>query len=130
MNAKNLLQLADFLTALPPSAFDMQDFCTDDQGENLRIAAHECGSVGCAVGHGPGAGFPVQPDDLDWVAYSERVFGLPVGEPTWEWCFAGGWYWTDNTPLGAAKRIRHLVEHGLPTDHYEQRRGRGYLFHG
>lgn len=41
----------------------------------------------------------------------------------WYWLFSDGWRETDNTPSGAAARIRHLLSHGLPEDWREQMSG-------
>jgi hypothetical protein len=130
MNAKNLRQLAAYLLNLPTEKFDMQDFCRDEHGEKLALNVHECGTIACAVGYGPAAGLPISEADAnDWLSYGRRVFGISPGSETWGWLFSGAWAWKDNTPVGAARRIVHLVEHGLPENAEQQRRGMApYLF--
>lgn len=128
MNAKNLLQLADFLDTLPSEKFAMDAYARDEHDEALELAAHECGTVCCAAGWGPAAGLAPLPSDDSWEEYTHRVFGVEAADPAWSWCFSGLWRRADNTPAGAAKRIRHLVEHGLPENWGEQIFGRGYVF--
>jgi len=78
----------------------------------------KCGAVACAVGHGPAAGFLAIPEDftpagnMDWGAYQGRVFDVE-GE-AFSWCFGGAWSDVDNTPQGAAKRIRYMLAKGVP----------------
>lgn len=130
MNTQNLTTLANFLDKLDPEKFDMVDFARDEHGEqHMNPKIHECTTVGCAVGWGPAAGIHVSKDDFDYFDYAKRVFGLSFGEPAFEWCFDGGWAWIDNTPTGAAKRIRHLVRSGVPDDAADQRLGMArYMF--
>ena len=96
MDKENLIKLAKYL--LSGSAdwdFDMYYYET------------------CSIGHAPEAGVP-QLEDEDYPEYSGRVFGLPVFGKQWDWCFSGRWYYHDNTPHGAARRILYLVENGAP----------------
>lgn len=111
----NLRKLAAYLLAGELKAeFNMRDF-TDPEKRNLQLLeATECGSVGCAVGHGPFAGIPKTKQET-WTQYSLRVFGL-LDDNYWEWCFSDGWALNDNTAQGAAKRILFLLEKGLPED--------------
>jgi hypothetical protein len=104
--------LAGHLQAL----FDMAEFCEADRS----LFADTCGSVGCAIGHGPYAGVEKHAEE-DWDQYSHRVFGLELA--AWAWCFSSRWRDTDNTPEGAALRIRWLHAHGVPQDWYEQSHG-------
>jgi hypothetical protein len=130
MNVENLAILANYLEGVPPPRFSMRDFAIDEYGEPLLIGAHECGTIACAAGHGPAAGFPIE-NDHNWLLYVERVFGLrPTSRgDAWRWCFAGAWSYIDDTPAGAAKRIHHLVKHGLPADSELQLRGHvPYMF--
>lgn len=127
MNVTNLLQLADHLETVSPPRFHMGNFSLDEHREGVPVHAHECGTVACAAGHGPAAGLPVEASDEDWHAYTTRVFNLT--DDAWVWCFSGTWARRDNSPQGAAKRIRHLVYQGLPADANEQRWGNApYLF--
>lgn len=124
MNVENLSRLAVFLeTEVDQSRFDMAEFSQDEFGEGLSIGAHECGTVGCAIGWGPEAGFPPLPSEQEWWTYSERVFGLKVGSPAWDWCFDADWAQVDNTPAGAAKRIRYLITNWVPQNGLEQLAG-------
>lgn len=126
MNTENLEKLATYLEQLPEGYehFDMKYYFV---AQGLRLASPDnesvlesCGTVACAIGHGPAAGIPVKSGEL-WVVYSERVFELSPS--AWDWCFGEEWVRVDNTPQGAAKRIRHYITYGLPEDAEEQRLG-------
>jgi hypothetical protein len=130
----NLTKLYKHLLALPEDYrdFDMGDFNND--GENsLEIAdrQYDCGTVACAVGRGPAAGVRVY-KDVDWFDYCKRVFGVAryggdddYGE-AFEYLFGSEWVEYDNTPHGAAARIRTYLELGgkVPAG-WEERRWAG-----
>lgn len=117
MSTANLLQLATFLDTVPKHKFDMWTFRTKGSSD-LSLAKvrddHVCGTAGCAVGYGPQAGFPILRTDLDWLSYSERVFGVEWEGDDWDFLFGAEWKDIDNTPTGAAKRIRFYIKNGLP----------------
>ena len=103
----NLKKLADYLaTGKTAMQFGMMIFCaSDDVDDNLidHASDYKCGTVGCAVGHGPYAG--IQPKfGEDWLAYSERVF-TGDDDDLWMWLFDASWTRVDNTAIGVAKRI-------------------------
>ncbi len=116
----NLRKLAGYLMQPTLRAkFDMVDFVGEISClEMSRLT--ECGTIGCAVGHGPYAGIPKSKDEI-WSFYSYRVFGLE--DDYWDFCFSDIWGMVDNTPHGAAKRILVLLDSGLPEDWEEQMRG-------
>lgn len=127
MNIQNLSILADHLSAASQTGFDMYEFMVDEDGHALQPKRHDCGTVACAIGHGPKAGLAVEEFDRSWYLYSERVFGL--SDRGWTWCFGSEWEAIDNTPAGAAKRIQYLIKHGLPEDHRDQWLGNApYIF--
>lgn len=127
MNRENLDKLASYLEQLPAdySHFNMGVFA-DGEGvaEYLATATIQCGTAACAVGHGPAAGLAMTEEELalllvlpnrvrgydTWGVYSERVFDIKQNGPRWEWMFGGGWCGKDDTPHGAAKRIRYILE--------------------
>lgn len=110
MNRKNLEQLATYLEREPLTAgFDMLSFAAHES----EVHATTCGSIGCAIGHGPYAGIPKRPDEF-WFEYCHRVFRVDAHTMAWYWCFSQEWRWLDNTPGGAAKRIRTLLRLGRP----------------
>lgn len=138
MNKANLLKLADFLDTVKPEAFDIANFSNGDPW--ARKPAAICGTVACALGWAPMV-IPVEPGDfclrfegcpeaLNWTLYCERVFCFRNSTKVWAWCFASFWEEVDNTPTGAAKRIRYLVEHGAaPSDTFLQIHGQApYIF--
>lgn len=116
MNKENLLKLATYLLSGELKAdFNMRDYngygiC----GEYLT----DCGTVGCAIGHGPYAGIPKTTFE-SWDNYASRVFTADFRALLW--CFSSFWDAVDNTAEGAAKRILYLLRTGsAPDDYMEQ----------
>lgn len=113
----NLAKLATFLEANArgvAARFDMELF---NQGSELPSDRFEqsvsnCGTAGCAVGWGPNAGVMPMPLE-DWIDYSGRAFAW-VYSNEWDYMFSDDWARTDNTPAGAAARIRLILDKGLP----------------
>lgn len=130
---QNLLKLADYLSkfqAAPERQFDMSVF---DPSRKAHSTQSTCGSVGCAIGHGPYAGIPKQCRE-SWIHYWQRVFLPPkhfdcFADETdpWAWCFSEDWVSMDNTAAGAAKRIYWLLDHGVPDDADDQISGNAPL---
>lgn len=128
----NLKTLANYLMKFENdrmmTKFTMRTFAEIGGDEFPLEWAEElpCGAVGCAVGHGPSAGIAsVYPED--WVDYAERVFyahpsereAYMLDDPAflmnciWNWCFDCDWTSIDNSAVGAAKRINHMLEQGV-----------------
>ena len=144
----NLVILADFLDrAVPPPKFEMYMYISREsvegqvldhsyiyaiaEAKDWPIAATQelyshCNTAACAAGHGPLAG--IEPLEYEtWNAYVRRCFvdthyGSGVSRE-FNWLFASDWTFFDNTPRGAAARIRYFLEHGVPDDADHQRRG-------
>lgn len=112
----NLKKLATYLLSGKLKAdFDMRYF-SNDISISTRAGIYDptCGSIGCAIGHGPYAGIPKI--DEAWDEYAERVFGVESHPscPThriFGWLFGSKWTDIDNTPEGAAKRIIYYLKH-------------------
>jgi hypothetical protein len=127
MNRTNLDKLATYLEGLPADYrhFGMSAYMQSVDRAHFFInqapLAGSCGTIACAVGHGPAAGIPADEGTVWWTDYGEKAFQLAPEE--WAWCFDSQWTVVDNTPHGAAKRIRYLLDHGLPEDDFEQRHG-------
>ena len=127
MNRANLEKLAAYLESIPTDYehFSMRSYLEIDGAHIYMIDSSEellrrCGTVACAVGHGPAAGIASLPYE-NWDCYSDRVFGLSHDE--WSWCFSSQWSGIDDTPQGAAKRIRYMLEYGVPASAFDQKRG-------
>jgi hypothetical protein len=139
MNAEqraNLLKLANYLDTLEPDYkhFDMSTYAchTGDHEINLEYGmlecpvqtVNDCGTVACAVGHGPAAGLRLIPNEIidgddgerviNWSEYQSRAFGVNWYEPLWDFLFSGLWSCADPHHYGAAARIRYYLENGLP----------------
>lgn len=126
MNRENLKKLADYLLSGNLKAdFDMSDY-SSERHHYRGGSPTDCGTVGCAVGHGPHSGIKKYKSE-SWAEYAERGFGLSLIDDEWHWCFADEWVFTDNTPEGAGKRINWLLEKGLPRDWKEQMNGKAKL---
>ena len=134
MNRRNLKILAHYLDKLPANYrhFEMNRFY--GYIGQFTVPEHytpppQCGTCACAAGHGPAAGLSLNPDDNNWMNYIVRVFGFSYDSREGQWCFGGMWEDIDNTPQGAAKRIFHMLQHGVPEDAEAQRDGEApYLF--
>lgn len=68
--------------------------------------------------HGPDGPMEYLEDDQrwpDWFEYSYLFIGAcgdapMMADELWDWCFGPGWSRHDNTPHGAAKRIRYMLD--------------------
>lgn len=139
MNKSNLLLLADYLEKVPQEEFNMLWYRGRYDEYNCFIKVYlikdinNCGTAGCALGHSIVSKIKeleVTDEDysidelsqryLNFEKYSDRVFNIPMKESEWEYLFSGEWSMRDNTPLGASKRIRYVVEKGLPEDWYDE----------
>ncbi len=124
----NLKKLADYLLAIPEdyTQFHMDDFCSYHSKQSSSVLAKpfeathaltQCGTVACALGHGPAAGIEPRFDE-SWRTYAMRCFIPPSGFNSYEYQFIFGAEWSivDNTPQGAAKRILFYLKNGIPDD--------------
>lgn len=118
MNKENLLKAADYIETVPQELFSMGNYRYVEDGES-----HECNSVGCILGH------CTKLDEIDNIPrltdgtikfrqWSDTFFEVSNSE--WFYLFSSDWFFIDNTPTGAAKRIRYIVEHGLPENWRKQ----------
>lgn len=119
----NLLKLAMYLLSGNLRAeFDMSTY--DD---TIRYYRYFCGTVGCAIGHGPYAGIPKSRTE-SWIYYGMSNFTNSAIE-LYEWLFDPDWHNTDNTPEGTAKRILYTLKFGLPNNWREQMDGMSPLIY-
>jgi hypothetical protein len=149
----NLLKLADYLESLPENYghFDMfryashQGDCDLPQDVNIMAATapqdflSNCGTVACAVGHGPAAGIMPSPKlladtelqnfpDFSWNDYVQEAFGIRLDGMVenhfdqdvhrqehlrFDFMFGSKWSHWDNSHYGAAARIRYYLDTGL-----------------
>ena len=115
----NLNKLADYLLSLPDDYkhFYMGQFhdyvlSNPDYSPEKTFS---CGTSACAVGHGPNAGIGDYKSCSDWIEYSEKYLIADVYENSaWDWCFSESWAEVDNTPKGAALRIKQYLRSGVP----------------
>ena len=119
LRISNLLKLADYLEKLNPECFGMDGYHSSD---TLPFdAEYECGTVACAAGHGPAAGIKPSNNHMSWSEYTCDAFMGPkldefhvFNNHIYTWLFEGAWRWRDNQAKGAAARIRHMLEYGVP----------------
>lgn len=110
----NLIKLARYLLSKKKkrAEFNMKHF--NEYQFDGRDGSHttDCGSVGCAVGHGPYAGIQKSSEER-WSKYARRVFS-DGSEYIFDYLFSGAWYRIDNTAEGAGKRILFMLKFGCP----------------
>lgn len=112
----NLFKLAYYLTKEKKKAqFDMINWA---DREHTILSAQDCGTVGCAVGHGPYAGVKKKPD-TGWSRYCQESFGFKWTSIVFIFLFSSEWSSVDNTAEGAGKRILYFLMYGryLSCDH-------------
>lgn len=124
----NLRKGAEGLMNLPSERpFDMKLY----RGDGGKPSdPHDCETVGCALGYFP-MWIPAQEGEKRWNDYEARAtgLGLSYGGSAWIWCFGMDWAGIDNTPQGAARRILHMLDNGLPDDWWGQMQGDApYIF--
>lgn len=108
----NLIKLAKYLAQ--PKKNLKAKFSMEYYTDNHHHTGYstECGTVGCAAGHGPYAGIKKYKNEC-WYKYVERAFGVKLASD-WLYLFSTYWINHDNTPKGTAKRIIHYLENGVP----------------
>ncbi len=125
---QNLRKLAIYLANLPDDCkhFDMYMYCynsrthCDINPADVADVENECGTVACALGHGPAAGI-LPKREQSWVRYGMiNFYGADQDDTIHTFLFGGTWKNLDNTAKGAAKRIYWYLEHGVPQHAYEQ----------
>lgn len=114
--------MADHIETIPEEKFDVEIY-----REVNNHDTHECESVGCTIGHctvlDKWENIPLTLYyDIDYNQWSKQFTGI-TKMSEWEYLFGCDWKDVDNTPTGAAKRIRNFVENGLPEDWDEQMHG-------
>lgn len=124
MKEENLLKAADYIEKIDSKWFNMSVF----RGMVHDRESHKCNSVGCVVGHctilDTAENIDVFRDEnnhISFYSWSNKFFDVHGIE--WQWLFSDAWELIDNTTIGAAKRIRHFVENGLPQDYEQQMSG-------
>lgn len=126
MRKKNLRRMADYIETIPQEKFRMSVFRISHNFEKTESPI--CDTVGCIIGHCTALDMDNVRERftngmlIDFGKWSEEFTGLKYDEEEYIYLFSQSWEvnGSDNTPTGAAKRIRHFVEHGLPDDWKEQ----------
>lgn len=138
IQSENLWKLANYLKQKElKKKFSMKYFCMSEAEKTtvFRASEHECGTVGCALGHGPDAGIePLYGEE--WGDYCERAFGIKFWITTneddlsaYQWLFSSDWDAIDGTAYGAARRIYEFLQNGVPNNWRAQVCGREpYMF--
>lgn len=93
---------------------------------------NNCGTVACALGHGPAAGIPLAKSHIatkrikgqtivtgiDFESYC-KLFTRGETQPEWDFLFSGDWKGVDDHHWGAAARIRYLLDNESVPGHYD-----------
>jgi hypothetical protein len=128
MNIPNLLKMAEYIATVPQEMFDMEQY-RDEFDERYP----KCNTVGCVIGHCTVLdrleNIPTFNNKICFVQWSQEFTGINVSSEEWDWCFSWKWAQSDNTPTGASKRIKYLIEHGLPENWKEQMNGEAELIY-
>lgn len=120
MNTYNLNRLCDYLLSGRLAAtFNMTTYSEEKRFETTGTT---CGAVGCAVGHGPYvAPDMIKKENENWNEYCTRIFDITSDSDEWNWCFGSDWSEFDNTPEGAAKRIKYILSgNEIPRDYFTE----------
>jgi len=85
-----------------------------------------CGAVCCALGFARRLFMPNRNEFEynydDYRTMGTALFSADSFGALYDWCFNGCWESIDNTPAGAAARIRYALKHGIPIiEHGEPR---------
>ena len=124
MNVENLQRMADYIKTIPQENFDMSQYRDYDDYRSM-----ECKSIGCVIGHcivleDKNIALPRTSDgEIMFSSWSEKFTGLDAVSDEWDWCFNGLWEKSDNTAIGASKRIEWMLNHGLPKNWIKQMYG-------
>lgn len=125
---ENLEKLAAYLEQLPADYqhFEMSTYVDPDYNKTKTVAEYAlnngglntCGTAGCAIGHGPAAGILFTKEQFHWGRpswgdYVENFVDCEFDEE-YNWLFHPSWSYEDNTPHGAAARIRYFLANGIP----------------
>lgn len=124
----NFRQAIKILKKVPQGEFDMRDFRQNPEFSGYPKkwmtpyefkSKHDCGTVGCALGNLPLYGTddlaPIESDFegecpvLKWNLYGYRIFGYMPSD-AWGFLFGASWFYHDNTPKGAAKRMEYYLK--------------------
>lgn len=106
---KNLKKLGTMLRGYTfhDVEFDMSVY-DDGIGDGFR--KYDCGTVGCAVGHGPYCGIPKELIET-WEEYAERSFGIAYTTNDFEYLFC---CYHENNQYDVGCRILDYLENGVP----------------
>jgi hypothetical protein len=107
MKTQNLRAIAALCRTLPESNFNMEFFRLE------QSTTPECESIGCVIGHSTILETGTLPRNAEGIIkfklWSESFTGIQADSREWRWCFSSAWAETDNSPLGAAKRIEYML---------------------
>lgn len=122
----------DNLMRLEEDQFDMGKFCSGDY--TSKIPSTICGTSACFLGYAifwkaPAEKFytierNVRGGDtrvklLNFWVYGMETFGLCCHSDEWMFLFGSDWQETDNTVIGAIKRLKHLIDNDFSVDYDE-----------
>ncbi len=115
VNCDFLLGVADELESRRAIYFDMEKCVTGNLRSRNPVVI--CGSVCCPLGRGLFVEPPVMSDyegdgwerEFCPINYSNRVCGFSRTSFAWYYCFGAMWKKVDNTPRGAALRLKKLA---------------------
>jgi hypothetical protein len=131
INIENLEKMAQYVENLPQSVFDMNHYRYGTYGEEYHFHK-ECRTTGCILGHCTILDIkplPMKENGIDFSLWCYHFTGINpfLNLDIFDFLFSGKWKSQDNTPQGAAQRIRYFLEYGLPENWYQQMTGNAPL---
>lgn len=117
MNIINLLKIANYSKDILPIVFDM-GMCRKME----TVVTPVCTTVGCILGHCTilDAANVIKNHmtggEIDYLGWAEDFTGLQTTSREFQWLFSARWVRVDNTPTGAARRIKNFVAYGVPNN--------------
>jgi len=109
---KNLIKLARYFNSRKKlqAEFDMGTYSEPSH----LLGSNTCGSVGCALGHGPYAGI-LKLCNQSWHGYAKEF--APYDD--FDFLFGSQWAKVDNSKVGVVRRICYYLEHGTPKSFFD-----------
>lgn len=131
INIENLQKMAQYVDNLPQSVFDMNYYRFAKFGEFYSFYK-ECRTTGCILGHCTILDIkplPMKVNGIDFLLWCYQFTGINAfyDSKIFDFLFHCKWKFIDNTPKGAAQRIRYFLEYGLPENWQEQMTGKAPL---
>lgn len=119
----NLLKIAEHIKTIPQDKFDMGNFRQFDFTNIETEFVGDVISLSVILDKDNVINNFTDEYGIAFREWSRYYTGLEPFSDRWDWCFSWKWKNIDNTPTGASKRIKYLLENGLDGNWEEQING-------